>query len=108
MCLKQLCWKQLYKQQLILHYHSLRLLHQKNSQKFTLVIPEKLETKKELLDFSEKVNLSNLPNLRKNINKLIKKYKVPDIMVNCTYPFLCQKKQRFTLMLIELLRNLKF
>lgn len=36
--------------------------------------------------FTEKVNLSNLPNLKKNINKLIKKYKVPDIMVNCTYP----------------------
>ena len=36
--------------------------------------------------FFEKMNLSNLPNLRKNINKLIKKYKVPDIMVNCTYP----------------------
>ncbi len=51
-----MCWKQLYKKQLILNYHALRLLHQKNSQKFTLKIPPKLETKKELLDFSEKVN----------------------------------------------------
>lgn len=36
--------------------------------------------------FYEKVNISNFNNLSKNINKLVKKYKVPDIFINCTYP----------------------
>ena len=40
------------------------------------------------------MNLSNLPNFKKNINKLIKKYKVPDIMVN--YDILKQKTEKIT------------
>lgn len=51
-----MCWKQLYKKQLILNYKALRLLHQKNYQRFTLEIPPKLETKKELKDFSKQIN----------------------------------------------------
>ena len=49
-------YKQLFKQQLIRNYYTLRLLHQKNSYPFTLQIPKKLETKEQLIDFSDKVN----------------------------------------------------
>ena len=50
-----MCWKQLYKKQLIRNYYALRLLHQKNAQKFNLELPplSKLETKKELLEFND-------------------------------------------------------
>ena len=51
-----MCWKKLYKQQLIRNYYSLRIVHQKNAQPFKLELPPKLETKKELLDFSKKIN----------------------------------------------------
>ena len=51
-----MCWKQLYRQQLIKNYYALRLLHQKNAQPFKLELPKKLESKKELLDFSKKIN----------------------------------------------------
>ena len=49
-------WKQLYKQQLIRNYYALRIVHQKNAQPFKLELPKKLETKKELIDFSNKIN----------------------------------------------------
>ena len=49
-------WKQLYRQQLIRNYYALRIVHQKNAQPFKLELPKKLESKKELIDFSNKIN----------------------------------------------------
>lgn len=51
-----MCWKQLYRKQLIQNYYALRIVHRKNAQPFKLELPPKLETKKELLDFSKKIN----------------------------------------------------
>ena len=51
-----MCWKQLYRKQLIQNYYALRLLHRKNAQPFNLELPVKLESKQELLDFSKKIN----------------------------------------------------
>lgn len=51
-----MCWKILYRKQLIQNYYSLRLLHKKNSQQFNLKLPTNLNTKKEMLDFSKKIN----------------------------------------------------
>ena len=49
-------WKKAYKQLLIQNYQSLKLLHQKNNQPFYLHFPEKLESNKELLEFSKQIN----------------------------------------------------
>lgn len=36
--------------------------------------------------FYEKVDISDVKNLTRNIKKLIKKYGIPNIFINCTYP----------------------
>jgi hypothetical protein len=51
-----MCWKKLYKVQLINNYKALQILHQKNATYLTLQVPKKLETDKELLDFGKKIN----------------------------------------------------
>lgn len=52
----KMTWKNIHRTYLIRNYKSLKLLHDKNAIPFRLSLPEKLETKKELLDFSKKIN----------------------------------------------------
>lgn len=49
-------WKQIYRVQLVKNYKSLQLLHQKNALEFSLTLPEKLNTKEQLLEFGKQIN----------------------------------------------------
>lgn len=49
-------WKNIYRKDLIRNYRALKILHDKNHIPFKLVLPKKLETEKEIFDFSKKIN----------------------------------------------------